>query len=47
MGGFLAGAVAVVVGGSLAFVTAIGVVNVTSSSATQPTTNVVDYGTIE
>jgi hypothetical protein len=47
VGGFLAGAVAVLVGGGLAFVTALGVVNVTSTSASQPETSVVDYGTTE
>jgi hypothetical protein len=45
VGGFVAGAVAVVVGGALAFGTALGVVNVTGSTASQPETSVMNYGT--
>lgn len=45
MGSFVAGAVAVVVGGALAFATALGVVSVVSESPNQSQTQVVDYGT--
>ena len=45
MGGFIGGAVAVLVGGGLAFATAAGVVNVVSGSPTQAETTVMDYGT--
>jgi hypothetical protein len=43
---FVAGAVAVVVGGALAFATALGVVNIVSdNNPSQPDASVVDYGT--
>lgn len=45
MGGFIAGAVAVLVGGALAFATAAGVVSVVSGTPKQPETVVMDYGT--
>ena len=45
MGSFVAGAVAVVVGGALAFATALGVASVVSESPSQSQTAVVDYGT--
>lgn len=44
MGSFVAGAVAVVVGGALAFATALGVVTVVSESPAQSQTAIVDYG---
>lgn len=47
MGGFIAGAVAVLVGGGLAFVTATGVVQTVSEEPTQPELSVTDYGTSE
>jgi hypothetical protein len=43
--GFVAGAVAVVVGGALAFATALGVVNVVTETPNQPDAAVMDYGT--
>jgi hypothetical protein len=45
VGSFVAGAVAIVVGGALAFATALGVVSVVSESPDQSQTAVVDYGT--
>lgn len=45
MGGFISGAVAVLIGGGLAFATATGVVSAVSETPSQPQTNVVDYGT--
>lgn len=45
MGSFVAGAVAVVVGGALAFATALGVVTVVSQQPAQSQSAVVDYGT--
>lgn len=45
MGGFIAGAVAVLVGGGLAVATAAGVVNVVSEAPSEPETSVMDYGT--
>ena len=47
MGGFIAGAVAILVGGGLAFVTATGVVQTVSETPKQPELNVMDYGTNE
>lgn len=47
MGGLISGAVAVLIGGGLAFATATGVVNVVSEAPSQPQTDVVDYGTNE
>jgi hypothetical protein len=44
VGGFIAGAVAVVVGGALAFATVAGVVSVVSDSP-EPEAAVMDYGT--
>ena len=44
MGGFIAGAVAVVVGGALALATATGLVSAVSETPSQPQTSVVDYG---
>lgn len=45
MGQIIAGAIALLVGGSLAFATATGVVNVVSEAPSQAETNVMDYGT--
>lgn len=46
MNAFVAGAVAVLVGGALAFATALGVVNIVSdNNPSQPEVSVVDYGT--
>jgi hypothetical protein len=47
VGGFIGGAVAVVVGGALAFATVIGVVNVVNGSPSQPDASVMNYGTTE
>jgi hypothetical protein len=44
VGGFVAGAVAVLVGGALAFATIAGVVNVVSESPTPPEAAVMQYG---
>lgn len=44
---FIAGAVAVAVGGALAFATAFGVVNVVNSEPNQSELDVMDYGTTE
>jgi hypothetical protein len=43
--GLIAGAVAVLVGGGLAGLTAFGVVSTVSSAPTQPEQAVMDYGT--
>lgn len=46
MNSFVAGAIAVVVGGALAFATAVGIVNIVSdNNPSQPQVSVVDYGT--
>jgi hypothetical protein len=45
VGGFIAGAVAVVVGGALAFATVAGVVSIVNDEPTPPEAAVVDYGT--
>lgn len=47
MGGFVGGAVAVVVGGALAFATVAGVVNIVNESPTPPEASVMNYGTTE
>jgi hypothetical protein len=44
VGGFVGGAVAVLVGGALAFATVAGVVNVVSESPTSPEVAVMQYG---
>lgn len=44
VGGFIAGIVAIVVGGGLAVVTAAGVIEATTEAPTQPKTEVVEYG---
>jgi hypothetical protein len=44
---FIAGAVAVAVGGALAFATAFGVVNVVNSEPKDTELDVMDYGTTE
>ncbi len=46
MNSFVAGAVAVLVGGAVAFATALGVVSIVSdNNPSQPEVSVVDYGT--
>ncbi len=45
MTGWIAGAVAVVVGGGLAFATILGVVNVVNDNPQQEDAAVMDYGT--
>jgi uncharacterized membrane protein YfcA len=45
VGGFIAGAVAVLVGGGLAFATVTGVVSVVNDTPEQPEASVMDYGT--
>ena len=45
MGGFVGGAVAVVVGGALAFATVAGVVSIVNDEPSPPEAAVMDYGT--
>lgn len=45
MNQFLAGAIAVVVGGALAFATVAGVISIVNDDAAPPEAAVMDYGT--
>ncbi len=45
MGGFIGGAVALVVGAALATVTVLGVIDSQTSATDQPVSRTIDYGT--